>query len=581
VTTPGGPVSSATAAAGGPAPLPVTAWLSAPRSDTGVHLLRDGGWERVGYLELAARVAARTALLAGRGLGGQRLAALTDDGLDFVVSLFAILSAGGTCVPVPPAPMLDRASDYGSRTTQVLRACRVRALLAGPRVPPELSGVPTVELAADPAGPGDSGYPGGPAGPGDPADFADRSGVGPAPADRPALIQFSSGSSGDPRGIRISRRALDAGVQAIATWLGMASGDRTATWLPLHHDMGLIGTVLTPVSRQTDLFLMTPLEFLRSPATWLRCFSELGATLTAAPPFGYAYAARRVGARSLGAGDMSRWRAAIVGAEPIRAGVLDAFAERFAPLGFSRAAFCPAYGMAEATLIVTGVPPGGDAPSLAAPGPAAPPGAAAVAGLAANPLSSSGPPLPGHRVEVRSPAGDAVPEGVAGEVWVSAPSLADGYETFTPPRDDDGGGSDGGGGGAFVDGWLRTGDVGLLRDGHLYVFGRLADSVKIRGEWVLAEQAEASLERILPPGRSAVVVPSRRAGAGVTVIVESAGAPGELPDATGAALAAVFDGIEVDVVTARRGSVPRTTSGKPRRRACWERFVAADAAPPG
>jgi acyl-CoA synthetase (AMP-forming)/AMP-acid ligase II len=377
----------------------------------------------------------------------------------------------------------------------------------------------------------------------------------------PALIQFSSGSTGRPKGIVISRRALLANVHAIATWLRMGEGDATASWLPLYHDMGLIGTTITPVLTQTDLMLMTPLQFLRRPAEWLRCFGQRGATLTAAPAFGYAYAARKADLGDLAGCDFSAWRVAILGAEPIRRSVVDQFAAQFEPLGFERRSFCPAYGLAEATLVVAATPIDAEAVTRQeAEGHDGPPDELPGRGE----LVGSGRALEGFQLKIVDEHGAPVAEGTPGELWVGGDSLASGYE---PPDD-----------GAFAGGWFRTGDVGVSINGELFVYGRLSDRFKLRGEAVLAEDAEFAIQQSLELEALPVVVPSLRDGAGLTVVVEGQAAWPE--DAIGSArdvIAGLFDGADIDLVFVGRGTVPRTTSGKPRRRECWELHVKAAA----
>lgn len=518
-------------------PRPVaslTGWLEAPRPDTGLSLLSEGSsWRTMPYTELAARVLGLAAMLRDRGAAGQRTAIAAAGPEEFVTAFFAVLATGGTCVPVIPPQPLEAASSFVERARHAIELARPGVFLHGSGEAPP-SDYDGLALA-----------------------IADAPSDGPAVVDDPApvaLVQFSSGSTGAPKGIRLDRDALASNVEAIRTWLGMGDGDCTATWLPLHHDMGLIGTMITPVVTQTDLQLMTPLQFIRSPETWLRCFGERGATLTAAPAFAYDYVARKVDPVRLPGLDLGSWRVAIIGAEPLRQGTIDAFVDAFGSLGFSRSAFCPAYGLAEATLVVTATPvdeapvvhrTSSDRPAVVADG-----------------SLSSGRPLDGFGVSVRDPDGNDVPDGTPGEIWVLEGSIAEGYEA-------------GDGGAAFVDGELRTGDAGCMLDGELFVLGRIADSVKVRGEWLLAEEAERRVVAVVPDLRSVVVVPARRGEVGLTVVIEGASRwTSDRHEDVTTELRRTFAPLPVELLRVDRGAVPRTTSGKPRRRECWQRFVA-------
>ena len=504
-------------------------WLDEPREGAGVRFLDDRWqWRFVSYPELAARVRTVGRALEEGGLGGRRVAILAPDPEDFVVRFFAVLATGGTCVPlIPPMPSQDRAR-FRARLSYFVATARPDTVLlseAFPEGPPEW---PAHVLPSRWCR-------------GEPGEVArGRDGIG--------LVQFSSGSTGRPKPIRVRWAALESNVAAIADWLGMRTTDRTCSWLPLYHDMGLIGCMLAPIATQTDLFHMSPFQFLRRPASWLRAFGEEGCTLTAAPSFGYAHVLRRVSAADLEGCDLSGWRVAIIGAEPVRSNLVDGFTRAFAGRGFRRRTFCPAYGLAEATLVVTATPPEQEP---------------RVVGDEDQPdrLVSSGVPVAATTVTTRAADGSAVGDGEPGEIWVSGPGVAEGYEHDDADE-------------TFASGWLRTGDVGTIREGELYVFGRMTDSFRVRGVRVFAERAEQELQPILGQDASFVVVPSRAAGAGPTVVIESGRPwdPARVAEAR-AAVAARFDGAPVDLVFVPRNGIPRTTSGKPQRRECWERYV--------
>lgn len=336
--------------------------------------------------------------------------------------------------------------------------------------------------------------------------------------------------------------------------------------------MGLVGA-LTAITHQIDLWLMRPDQFVRNPLAWLACFGEHGCTITAAPNLGYRLALKRAAGKPLPF-RFDRWRIAIVGAEPVDAGLLAEFCGVFGPCGFKPEAFRPAYGLAEATLAVTGLPLGtvptavrldttsldlGCRPSILEvcriDGPSADFDAPGW-------LVSAGQPLRGVTIEARDPAGNLLPDETIGEIWVRSPSVGVGYVRLTGRE-------------RFTPEGLRTGDAGFLYDGQLYVVGRIADRIKVRGLNVYAEYLEDRIQRRvqLRPG-SLVVLPALKGSKqGITVLWERRG-PAKNQDPLVSAIAAaamelVGAGVAVEVRTVPAGGIPRTTSGKPRRFQAW------------
>jgi acyl-CoA synthetase (AMP-forming)/AMP-acid ligase II len=394
--------------------------------------------------------------------------------------------------------------------------------------------------------------------------------VGP---DQLALLQFTSGSMGAPKGVRITRRAFDTNVAAIHSWLGWSADDVFASWLPLFHDMGLIGGMVTPISFGTDLWLMTPAQFIRSPLAWLECFGRHGATMTTSPSFGYGYTARRVRPAAVADLDFSNWRVAILGAERIEPAAIAAFCELTVPRGFSPANLVGAYGLAEVTLAASGTRPGAGTPLVRARTTVLPVGGrveiaeTGVLGQAkvrgAGWMTACGTALDGLSVRIIDESGDTLPEGAFGEIHLSGSSLADGY--LMPDGTLRDYGPEG----------LRTGDAGFLHEGQLYVLGRVGESLKVRGASLHAEDVELELAHLdgLPQVRCAVAF-------------------GHVDDE---ALAVVFVGHEVDsawVTTAAErlhtltagtarsvvleggpGAIAQTSSGKPRRRTMWAEIL--------
>ncbi len=393
---------------------------------------------------------------------------------------------------------------------------------------------------------------------------ADDDGLVPVRPRRTAVIQFSSGSSGPPRGVRIGMAALTANIRAIGQWLDFDPAvDRFSTWLPLHHDMGLVGSLLFPMAQAADLWLMRPEQFIREPLRWLRTFSDHAATTTTTPMFALGHVLRRVREDDVAGLDLRSWRTLIVGAERVDPSVLDAFTRLLAPAGFDAGAILPAYGLAEATLAVTGVRHAEPVRTLSVEV-----GSLAV-GRAVHEAAGDdrtatfvgcGRPLPGTEVTVVDDEGRQVADRVLGEVRVHAPSLADGYveEPGTEPEP--------------FDGVLATGDAGFLADGELFVVGRLGDSVKQFGRWVFAEDVERVAASVADrPNRMTCLLGFLDRCNTAAVVIEG----GRAAEAERIGRAITRHGYElrVLVLSAPDGWIRRTTSGKPRRRAMWQEVM--------
>ncbi|MFL6128165.1 MAG: AMP-binding protein, partial [Mycobacteriales bacterium] len=394
----------------------------------------------------------------------------------------------------------------------------------------------------------------------------------PRPPAELALLQFTSGSSGRARGVRVPFPALAANVAAIRQWLGMDGHRATASWLPLHHDMGLIGCLITPVVDGSDVWLLAPEDFVQRPLRYLRCFATVssvpagaGAELTAMPSFGLQYAARRVRPEALAGLDFSGWRAVIVGAERVSAAALDRFHALLGPYGLSREALLPAYGLAEATLAVTGLPVGEGWSALAvAPETLALGGQVALAD-GAPPLVGCGRPLAGVSVSVLDEDGAELPAGRVGEILVRGPAVMAGYLAAEESRSLT----------TLDGGALRTGDAGFLAGGQLHVLGRLGDSMKVRARAVFAEDLEAALAAAGMPGHRVAVALGVRSGAATAVAVLERPSPG-WPEEARTLLRRGAEGAEVVVVCGPPGTIPRTSSGKPRRRQLWRAFLGGE-----
>jgi fatty-acyl-CoA synthase len=543
-------------------------WMAAPRPDRGLHFAADGdGWDFWSYPRLAREVTAQAGSIEARRARRQGCVAIVGGGPAFVAAFLGALAAGNTPSPLaPPAFGSDRDA-YVARVAAALRIAQPTLVLA------EEAFLDAVAAAAELAG---LDQPPRALELGE-ADLASPPGVAPDLA----LLQFTSGSTGRPRGVRVRRQNLEANIAAIREWLAMGPDDVTATWLPLHHDMGLIGCLLTPIVNQSDVRIIRPEQFVALPRRWLECFGRDGATLTAAPNFGFAYALRRVRDADLEGMDFSGWRAAIVGAERIDPATLGEFAARLAPHGFRASAFLPAYGLAEATLAVSGGRPGREPRAVLPDWSRAEPGAplplltrADLAdrgriGAGEGWLVGCGAPHAGVTVSILDEEGNRLPDGHLGEIAVAGASVADGYEGEAADHAT-----------RFAAGLLHTGDLGAIVDGELFVAGRTGDALSVRGRMVFAEDLEARLVTVdgVRRGRCAVLCGGAAGGDRLVAVVEAAAGPW-VEQAAALLRAEVGVEPEVLVLAGPPGTIERTSSGKPRRQVMWRalregRFVA-------
>jgi len=530
--------------------MPLFDWLSDPPVDRGVRVLgEDGEWRYRSYPEIAALTRRSAGRLREAGVrAGDRVAVVRPASAEFIADFFGALLLGATPVPVAPPDAFRDRPGHLRHLERIIRLVRPAALVSTVdirrAVEPDLAvpGLPMLdEVPAD-------------------APSVDE----PAPPPETGLIQFSSGSTKAPKGIRIPFTALQANVSALYRWLRVTGADSYASWLPVHHDMGLIGQLMLPLEGASDVWYMRPEDFIRAPLRWLECFGPGRATGTAAPPFSLRYITRRVKPRHLAGLDLSGWRFLVVGAERIDADVVAAFRDLLEPCGLRGEVVVPAYGMAESTLAVTGAPCGepvatvsvdGDSLVVGQPVRRVPEGTGTT-------LVGCGTPVDGVTVRVLDDAGDPVDPGVLGEIEVGGTSLATAYlseETGT----------------AQVGPALRTGDAGFVLDGHLFVLGRMGDGIKHLGRWLFAEDVELLALPDSPyPAHTVALVGALAGRQTAAILVE-----GELDGAAekmGRAVGRNGDDLRVLVLSAPSGTILRTTSGKPRRGAMWQRLMHGD-----
>ena len=399
-------------------------------------------------------------------------------------------------------------------------------------------------------------------------------------------IQFSSGSTRHPHGVRVTQRALIANIEGISGpgGLDITGADRTVSWLPLYHDMGLVGFMMTPLALQISNDYMTPRDFARRPLQWLSVISRNRGTIAFSPSFGYDLAARRAG----GSGqlpadlDLASWRHAGIGGDMVRPDVLERFAEAFEPAGFDRKAFMPSYGMAEVCLAITFSPDRSgirtdtiDRATLAN-RQRAEPASDPSDRTRARRFVLCGKVLPGHRLEVRNPDGKVLPDREVGRIFLSGPSIMTGY--FNDPeatREV-----------LSSDGWLDTGDLGYMLNGDIVVTGRAKDLIIVNGRNVWPQDIEWTIEsrRIVRNGDSAAFsVDDDGTGERVVVAVVArvAGEEARAELALDVA-AAVREAIVVDcdvVLVPPAMGLPMTSSGKLQRSRAKANYLAGLYAP--
>jgi acyl-CoA synthetase (AMP-forming)/AMP-acid ligase II/arylsulfatase A-like enzyme/Tfp pilus assembly protein PilF/acyl carrier protein len=547
---------------------------------TAYTFLLDGEVEtsRLTYGELDRQARAVAALLQERGAAGERALLLFPPGLEFVAAFFGCLYAGVVAVPAyPPRPGQEQPrlrsilADARPRFALTTAALSARLKTLGEDDPAFAAlGRLTVEPFLD-------------------AGVAERAEDWRRPAlsgDSLAFLQYTSGSTADPKGVEVRHGNLVFMERLIA---GTFQQDETAVvvgWLPVYHDMGLIGNVLQPLWLGASCVLMSPVAFLRRPRRWLEAIARYRGTTSGGPNFAYDLCVDRIGRDECEGLDLSSWRVAFNGAEPVRAATLERFARTFGPCGFRREAFQPCYGLAEATLLVSGTREGTGPRVLRVDAAALEAGRVVDAARPVGPeprgrdLVGSGGIPEGQRVEVVDPVTlkRAAP-GEVGEIWVAAgPGIPRGYwgrpevtrETFEARLD--------GEEGTF----LRTGDLGFVRPyqakGELFITGRIKDLIILRGRNLYPQDIERTVEASVPglaPGSGAAFSIEVDGEERLVVAQElqprlqtdEAGIQ-EIAAAVRRAVSEEHEARVYDVVLLRPGEVPKTSSGKVQRRAC-------------
>ncbi|HEV7509092.1 MAG TPA: non-ribosomal peptide synthase/polyketide synthase [Thermoanaerobaculia bacterium] len=537
--------------------------------------LADGQTEagRLTYAELDARAVAVAAALREAVAPGDRALLLFPPGLDFIVAFFGCLYAGVVAVPAYPPRPHDRSQ---ARLRSIARDAEPRVALTTSATLSGLAGLTAVapELAAvrwiatDALA---SSLPGTQLPEPDPESIA--------------FLQYTSGSTAEPKGVEVTHANLLHNERMIGAAFEQDERSVVVGWLPLYHDMGLIGTVLQPLHAGGRCVLMSPVAFLQRPMRWLEAINRYRGTTSGGPNFAYELCVRKATPEALAGLDLTSWRVAFNGAEPVRAETLERFAETFAPTGFRPEAFYPCYGLAEATLFVAGGL-SGRRPRVARVEPAALERNDVVVVAPEVPdarsLVSSGRPWMGQRIVVADPeTGVACPPGRVGEIWIAGSSVAQGYwhNPEATARDFKafltGPGSDGP--------FLRTGDLGFVADGELYVTGRLKDLIILRGRNHYPQDLERTAESSHPdlrPGNAAAfaIETGGEERLVIALEVERRRRDGfeEVAEAVRRAVAAEHEVMVWEVVLLRAGSLPKTSSGKVQRGLCRRQYLVGD-----
>ena len=525
---------------------------------------RDG--RRINAQDFAARVGGVAGMLRAVTAPGEPVLLLYPPGIAFLVGFMACLAAGRVAVPVNPPRrnrLIERVdgivADTGARI-----ALTTAAMLADQAwwraedgALARLDWRETDRIAPDPLT------------------------VEPVGAEDVAFIQYTSGSTSAPRGVVVTHGNLIAVMQRMGAAWHIGPDSVMVTWLPAFHDLGLIFGLLQPLFSGCATVAMVPARFLQTPARWLEAITRYRGTHTAAPSFAYEACVRRITETERAGLDLSSLRMAMNAAEPIDPSVMAAFAERFAPCGYKASVSCPAYGLAESTLAITANPADAPAVVMAVDARALETSDRAVPLAGGRELVGSGRALPDIDIRIVDPqARRALEDGAVGEIWARGPAIARGYwgnpgatgEVFGARLAGDGGAA-----------WLRTGDLGFLREGELFVTGRLKDVIIIRG----ANHYPQDIERLAcrshpalrPECTAAFALPARPgAPEGLAIVqeierVHRRAAPGPVFAAIRDAVWSGCDLLPDAIVLIEPGSVPRTSSGKIRRRATREAFL--------
>ncbi|MEE2690364.1 MAG: fatty acyl-AMP ligase [Pseudomonadota bacterium] len=503
------------------------------------------------YSVLKVQAEALASALAGRFERGSRIAIVAETSPDFMLAFFACQYGGMIPAPMPMPVNLGGKEGYLTQIRQMVIGARAAAAV-GPSALVEFleeatAGVDYVEVF----------------------DFARLKSLPATGAairfrpDEPCYIQYSSGSTSAPKGVIGTQASVTANLYAITTHgLKLREDDRAASWLPLYHDMGLIGFALSPMFAQCSVDFIATSDFVRRPLLWLRLMTENKTTATYSPSFGYELSARRAARAEDGAIDLSSLRVAGIGGDMVRPEALNLFTEAFAPLGFNPRAFLPSYGLAESTLAISFTelddPVKVDYVDMRhyTRSSVAQPASAVTSPEHRRGFVVCGRALPDHAIEVRGEDGAPLGERKVGRIFIKGPSITPGY--FSDPDSSR----------AMFDGeWLDTGDMGYFLGGEIVITGRAKDLIIINGRNIWPQDIEWAVEKVDGVRQGGVAAFSVDDGTGerIVVVAERRGLSAEVLMELKREVAKVIQsaaGAPAEVVLAKPHSMVMTSSGK-------------------
>src|SRR6218665_1251319 len=508
------------------------------------------------YVQLEAETARRAAGLQALGLGqGERLGLIVIEPREFILSFLAAVRVGAVPVPLYPPMSLGELDAYVERTAGMLRAASVRLLFISAELQSVLWSLTAVapgleRLITEASLPAQ-----------------------PPPLRVPVIspedtlfLQFTSGSTREPRGVVVSHANVTANVYAGIAIYGFQSTDICVSWLPLYHDLGLIGPVLAFIYRGASSVYLPTLRFLRRPSEWLEAAHRHRATISAAPCFALGLAVRKARPEELERWDLSRLRMINCGAEPILPETVRAFTELFHErCGLPRHGVSPAYGLAESTLGVSSTPRGEPMRTRRVDAALFRESGRAVLSEGGVEHVSCGVLVEGTEARIVGEDAQSLPDEQEGELWLRGPSITRGYLDAAEANRQ-----------LFHQGWLRTGDLGYFSGGHLYVTGRLKDLLIINGRKYHPQALEWDVARVEGVRRGNVVAFSRPGAhtEEVVVVLETQMAETQALVASVRSVVHEAHGLTVaDVVCLSPGHLPKTSSGKLQRRQTRERYL--------
>jgi acyl-CoA synthetase (AMP-forming)/AMP-acid ligase II len=533
-------------------------WVEQGRED------RETGFDELWH---RSKVVAQS-LIDGGMKRGDRVMIMVYSGEDFAACFFGVLIAGGVCVPAEPPFFLHKVDAFVERFSKVVESSGSRFVIAasGARLVAEglAHRVACVESVLSPKELMSSGT------------MILDSKIESKPNDI-AFLQYTSGSTGEPKGIAISHRCVMANVHAIGDSLGARQDEVTVSWLPLFHDMGLIGCLLTAMYWGTPLVLITPQHFVKRPEVWLQAISKYKGTVSPAPNFAYRLCSKLSDDR-LQDIDLSSWRSAMNGAEAVCSKTIKQFEDRFGSMGFRQESTLPVYGLAESTLAVSFPPQGRSAPVLTFDTLSLGKGllveaAENMASQRVTRMVSVGMPVMGLEVRVVSNTGLLVDCGVVGELQVRGDSVMEGsWQQQGVSRS------------RLIDGWLPTGDLAGIYDGEIYIVGREKDLIIQGGRNIYPEDIEAAIREVSTVRKGGVVVfssPRDEHGESVEEIVaivevdkggELRGLADEIAQSVQSKTGSTLD----DIVLVPPKTVLKTSSGKIQRGKNRQRYISGE-----